>query len=470
MHRRLVTAAVIAAILLVVPQSFVLSAGTLAGTVIPVSCKMTYLAGSTSSMASASVSSAVALTAGVTVRANAVPLSVVPGQSYYTLLTTTNKGNASDTISLTGSSAHGWGVSFVRDDNGDGIHQAAEATTIANTGALIPDACSNCFVCVAVPNSATASDTVTVTGTSGSVPSAFASATLGFPAPGAHVVTFTQRPTLSATVVASGGTTNCTAVAADSLGHAVTYKWSDGGAGGTFAPSASVQNPVYTTGANSTGKDIAVIVTCAVVCAQNSTVAMSASAGLTVHSTAPPPVVVSVPGDFDHDGIVGSLDIALFNKEWLRWHQSTRPAFSSAVDSVYDLAPRGSGVWPNWAPIGDKVINTQDATAFAECFAKSKSATLTYSNSVQIIRTSTLMVVTVLSAPYGIYQVNVMLPSGIYFRPTLDANGNLSRVTKGSRAGSIFYDEYDAVARTIKITGNVTGSAPYSVASIYIGY
>lgn len=456
-------------LLLTVSQSVAFGLGTPAGTVIPANCRTAFLAGSSNLTAMASVSCTVAQTAGVAVQAASAPSSVLAGQTYYTLLTTANTGNATDTIALSASSAHGWAVKFVRDDNSDGVHQATEVTSIAATGALSADASCRCFVCVAVPTSATAGDTVTIAASSRAVPSVSVSTATVYPLSTAHTVGFSQVPALNPTAVASGGTTYCAAAATDSLGHQVTYSWSDGGAGGVFAPSATVQNPTYTAPANSSGADVTVNLTCNAVCAQDLGTHASASAALAVHPT-PPPVVDAIPGDFSDDGVVNASDTALFNGEWKRWHQTTMPAFSAAIDAIYDLAPRNSGVWPNWTAVGDKKINIQDATAFTECLTKSKSAALAYNTSVQTYRTTSMLFVTVLSAPYGIYQATVALPSGVTFRPLVDANGNLTRVTRGARAGSIFYSEYDAAARSIRITGTVTGYSPYSVASIYIGW
>ncbi len=40
----------------------------------------------------------------------------------------------------------------------------------------------------------------------------------------------------------------------DSLGHTgLAYQWTDNGAGGTFSPSATAQNPTYTAAVNKTG-------------------------------------------------------------------------------------------------------------------------------------------------------------------------------------------------------------------------
>ncbi|MFB3880268.1 MAG: S-layer homology domain-containing protein [Armatimonadota bacterium] len=60
--------------------------------------------------------------------------------------------------------------------------------------------------------------------------------------------------------VGSGGSAALSGSAVDSEGHAISYwHWSDGGAGGSFAPSADAPNPTYTAPANS-GTDDRMIV------------------------------------------------------------------------------------------------------------------------------------------------------------------------------------------------------------------
>jgi len=80
-----------------------------------------------------------------------------------------------------------------------------------------------------------------------------ATATLDFSLVVASPHTLTVTASVHRATVASGGTTSLTATYSDNLGYGVaSWSWSDGGAGGTFAPSASVQNPSYTAAANTT--------------------------------------------------------------------------------------------------------------------------------------------------------------------------------------------------------------------------
>lgn len=354
-------------VLAVMTRLCALGLGTPAGTVIPASLRMSYLAGYTGKLATASVSTTVAQSAAVVVLADAAPASVSPGQTYFIRLAVSNIGNGTDTMALSSTSTRGWPVSFIRDDNGDGIRQPTESTAVTSTLSLAADAVAKCFACVTVPSTAATAEVLAIKATSAFAPAAFASATIALPAP-----------------------------------------------------------------------------------------------------SSPAPVISAVPGDFNGDKVVTSADVALFNKEWLRWRQSARQAFDASIDGRYDLAPRQPGVWPSWQPIGDRTINMQDATVFVECFAKSRISASSYANAVQTYRTASLILVVVPSATYGIYQVSVTLPVGVTFRPLIGSNGNLTKVLKGSKAGSLFYTQYEAATRTIRITGNVTGSAPYSVATIML--
>ncbi len=74
----------------------------------------------------------------------------------------------------------------------------------------------------------------------------------------ADVVSITAGPTAAPDTVASAGAVSLAVTATDSIvGHTVSYSWSAvcvGGLGaGTFAPSASAQNPTWTAPVNATG-------------------------------------------------------------------------------------------------------------------------------------------------------------------------------------------------------------------------
>ena len=67
--------------------------------------------------------------------------------------------------------------------------------------------------------------------------------------------------------VASRGAVTLTAAATDSWGHPIaSWSWSDGGAGGSFSPSALAQSPTYTAPQNRTGRDVAVTLALTATC------------------------------------------------------------------------------------------------------------------------------------------------------------------------------------------------------------
>lgn len=107
-----------------------------------------------------------------------------------------------------------------------------------------------------------------------------------------HHLTVVAGPSVNPSTVASGGQTNCSFSVTDSLGHAVNYQWSDGGAGGSFSPGAAAQNPTYTAPVNNTGSNRTVRLTAVASCSQNPTLSLTRTVDLTV--TALPPVTVTV--------------------------------------------------------------------------------------------------------------------------------------------------------------------------------
>jgi len=109
----------------------------------------------------ASVTLAVMQVAGVSVEQTGQPGEAAPGQDVYTPISITNTGNASDTFTLSVSSANGWNVEIVYDDNADGVHQDDEQWVITTAGPMVADGYSPCFARVTVPENATSNDTVT---------------------------------------------------------------------------------------------------------------------------------------------------------------------------------------------------------------------------------------------------------------------------------------------------------------------
>ncbi len=101
------------------------------------------------------------------------------------------------------------------------------------------------------------------------------------------VHTFTVSASVSPTTVASSGSASLNATATDSSGHSVSsWSWSDGGAGGIFTPSTSVQNPTYIAAANTTGSNRIVTLMVTAICSGSTTLSDSGSMTLTVQSVA----------------------------------------------------------------------------------------------------------------------------------------------------------------------------------------
>jgi hypothetical protein len=121
-----------------------------------------------------------------------------------------------------------------------------------------------------------------------------------------HTVTVTA--TASPTEVGSGGVATLGAEAVDSLGDPIiTWHWSDGGAGGSFGPSADVQAPTYTAPINSGAENTAVHLTVTAAC---DTEAGSATVGLTVTPDAQTFYDVA-PGYWAYDDIMACLQAGI---------------------------------------------------------------------------------------------------------------------------------------------------------------
>ena len=107
--------------------------------------------------------------ARVTISPTSQQLTGSAGQTLYFPVAITNSGSASDSISLSVASQHGWATIFYRDDNGDGIHQSTENVAATSTGALVAGATFRCFAALGVPAGASGGtqDAVTVTARSG---------------------------------------------------------------------------------------------------------------------------------------------------------------------------------------------------------------------------------------------------------------------------------------------------------------
>ena len=96
---------------------------------------------------------------------------------------------------------------------------------------------------------------------------------------------FSVSASASPPIVASGGSASLSATATDTLGHEVaSWSWSDGGAGGSFSPSATAQAPTYTAAENSTGADWVVTLTVTAACDGPAPISSSGIVHVTVQS------------------------------------------------------------------------------------------------------------------------------------------------------------------------------------------
>ena len=198
----------------------------------------------------------------VTVTATATPTTVASG----------GKANLSSTA--TDSAGHG-GLAYAWSDNGAG--GTFSSTTARNPSYTAPVNTSGSPMPITLTETATCKwQSPWVTGAT-NVPVTVQSATH------ALVVTAAASPA----TIPSGATSTVFASAVDSLGHGIaSWSWSSGGAGGTFSPSATVQNPTYTAAANTSGSNRAVILTCTATCNGAGAISASGSTTLTVQPAA----------------------------------------------------------------------------------------------------------------------------------------------------------------------------------------
>ncbi len=188
--------------------------------------------------------------------------------------TVASGGSASVTAAAADSSGHGI-ASWSWSDGGAG-------------GSFSPSASAQNPSYRAATNATGANRTVTLTVTarcSGS-PSATASDSTTLIVQ-SIVHTLSVTASASPDTVASGSSASLNATATDSLGHAIaTWSWSDGGAGGSFAPSASVRNPSYTAAANSTESSRTVTLSVSATCNGSSPISDSDSTTISVSPVA----------------------------------------------------------------------------------------------------------------------------------------------------------------------------------------
>ncbi len=113
----------------------------------------------------------------------------------------------------------------------------------------------------------------------------------------------------SPSTVASNGTTQLSASATDTRGHLVAaWLWSDGGAGGVFAPSATVQSPSYTAPANTSNKSKSITLSVTATCGDAAPASGSGSAAVVVQ---PAPHTVTVAATATPSTIASGASVKL---------------------------------------------------------------------------------------------------------------------------------------------------------------
>ena len=187
----------------------------------------------------------------------------------------------------------------------------------------------------------------------------------------------------SPSTVASGGSSDLTASASDSRGHSIaSWAWNDGGAGGSFAPSASVQNPTYTAPANLGESDLYITLTVQATCDGPSPLTAEGAVTLTVTpgSTGSCEVVaMSLPPALTWDQ-TGDASITYRNLDDHDW----------AVGEGYQLLPLdGMDRWAMPAIPIEQTVSPDSTYAFGFSLTAPPITTLVYPTPVEEITPAT---------------------------------------------------------------------------------
>ncbi|MBN1461514.1 MAG: S-layer homology domain-containing protein [Armatimonadetes bacterium] len=162
--------------------------------------------------------------------------------------------------------------------------------------------------------------------------------------PAAHLLSVTAG--VSPTTVTPGGVADLSATALDTHNHSIAaWQWSDGGAGGVFSPSASVQNPSYQAPRNTSGEVLSVVFMVSATCAGPPPISASDTVTLSVLSeqqelsvtvTEPQPSTVESEGlaDLSADASGSVLE------EEVSWEWDDAAAGGSFSPSPYTRAPK----------------------------------------------------------------------------------------------------------------------------------
>jgi hypothetical protein len=203
------------------------------------------------------------------------PLTVHPSAHTLSVIASAVPGavnsGGSSTLGATPTDSHGHGIAtWAWDDGGAG--GSFDHSNVQNPIYTAPANNTDTDITV----------TLTVTATcNGPSPISDSDSTSLTVQPAAHTLTVTASAVPS--TVASGGSSALSASYTDSWGHGIaTWAWNDGGAGGSFSPSANVQSPTYTAPVNASSTDITVTLTVTATCSGPSPISDSDSTTLTV--------------------------------------------------------------------------------------------------------------------------------------------------------------------------------------------
>jgi len=169
--RKLITTFIVGLALVLSSTAMAVAAGTPEGTAIENKAFADYQDANGNQLPrveSNTVTTTVNQVAGVSVTPDAATKTGAQGTPVIFSATVTNTGNGGDSFALTAVSNLGWTTAILIDDNGNGVKDAAETTTITDTGNLPADGSLDVLVVVDIPGgtaNATTDDT-TFTATS----------------------------------------------------------------------------------------------------------------------------------------------------------------------------------------------------------------------------------------------------------------------------------------------------------------
>ncbi len=303
-----------------------------------------------------------------------------------------------------------------------------------------------------------------------------------------HAVTFTTPPSTSPTTVTSPESTQCSSEASDSSGHTVRYGWSDGGAGGTFTPSASVASPVYLAPPNRGSENQTITLRCTAACNEDPNVAVAASTSLTVRpATTTAPSVLSVspqPGSVLNE--LGADIVVRFSEPMNQTAARQAITFSpSVVPTGYSWDDTGSVLTIVHQPLTPGIeytctISTSAKDSGGAAMESQYQWTFTTVPAVRFepsdigaLPSSTCATPrAIVSDPTQPANVSFKLtvPAGLVVNDAVDGSGSLVCVHKGADAGD-FHSEWDSGRRELSITASVPTPSLSSeiVKSIHIG-